>query len=376
MSKKDYYEILGVSKTATKDEITKAFRRLAMKYHPDRASGKEAEEKFKEIQKAYAVLSDEKKRKEYDQFGEAGFASGGFGAGDFSGTHFDFGDIFSQMFGGGRGPGSREQGSRAVRGADLQYELSVTFKEAALGTTKEIRTAHEETCNVCHGNGAKPGTSPAPCSTCRGSGKIDVKHGFLHLQQTCPECHGSSKIIKDPCSKCHGTGRIRKNRTLQVTIPAGIDDGQAIRLSGEGDAGFNNGPSGDLYIRVHVSKDPFFIRKGGDLHCEVPTSFATAALGGEVNVPLISGHKAELKIPKGSQNGKTLRLKGQGIVQLNTANKAKGDLYCHLYVETPVNLTPRQEELLKEFQQISQELPYSQSPKEKSFFDRLKGFFK
>lgn len=323
-----------------------------------------------------AVLSDEKKRKEYDQFGEAGFASGGFGAGDFSGTHFDFGDIFSQMFGGGRGPGSREQGSRAARGADLQYELSVTFKEAALGTTKEIRTAHEETCNVCHGNGAKPGTSPAPCSTCRGSGTIDVKHGFLHLQQTCPECHGSGKIIKDPCSKCHGTGRIRKNRTLQVTIPAGIDDGQAIRLSGEGDAGFNNGPSGDLYIRVHVSKDPFFIRKGGDLHCEVPTSFATAALGGEVNVPLISGHKAELKIPKGSQNGKTLRLKGQGIVQLNTANKAKGDLYCHLYVETPVNLTPRQEELLKEFQQISQELPYSQSPKEKSFFDRLKGFFK
>lgn len=374
MSNKDFYEILGVARSASDDEIKKAYRKLAMKYHPDRNQGDAAaEEKFKEVQKAYDILSDKQKRASYDQFGHAGvdpnMGGGGFGGfGGFGGAQgFDFGDIFSQMFGGGAG--GRQQN---YQGADLQYAVEITLEEAAKGIKKRITIPTYEECDVCHGSGAKPGTSASTCSTCHGSGTIHVRQAIFQMQQTCPTCHGTGKEIKDPCVKCRGEGRVKTSKTVEVNIPAGIDNGQRIRLSGEGEPGMHGAPSGDLYVVVHVKEHKTFERNGLDLHCEMPISFAIAALGGEVEVPTLDG-KVKLSIPKETQTGRRMRVKGKGIKSLRS--NAVGDLYCHVVVETPVNLTERQKELLEEFEKISTGMERSQTPRQKSFFDKVRDIF-
>ncbi|OSI23218.1 molecular chaperone DnaJ [Neisseria dumasiana] len=375
MSSKDFYETLGVARSASDDEIKKAYRKLAMKYHPDRNPGNaEAEEKFKEIQKAYDILSDKQKRSAYDQYGHAGvdpnMGGGGFGGGfgGFGGAQgFDFGDIFSQMFGGAAG--GRQPN---YQGADLQYAVEITLEEAAKGIKKRITIPTYEECDVCHGSGAKPGTSATTCSTCHGTGTIHVRQAIFQMQQTCPTCHGTGKEIKDPCVKCRGEGRVKTTKTVEVNIPAGIDDGQRIRLSGEGEPGMHGAPSGDLYVVVHVKEHKTFERNGLDLHCEMPISFAIAALGGEVEVPTLDG-KVKLSIPKETQTGRRMRVKGKGIKSLRSS--AVGDLYCHVVVETPVNLTDRQKELLEEFEKISTGMERSQTPRQKSFFDKVRDIF-
>ena len=373
MSNKDLYEVLGVSRSASDDEIKKAFRKLAMKYHPDRnPDNEEAVEKFKEIQNAYAILSDPQKKAAYDQYGHAGVdpnMGGGFGGGFGGGAGFDFGDIFSQMFGGAAGGGGRQQ---SYQGADLQYAVEITLEEAAAGLKKRITIPTYKECDVCHGSGAKPGTSVSTCSTCGGSGTIHVRQAIFQLQQTCPTCHGSGKQIKDPCTSCRGEGRVKTTKTVEVNIPAGIDDGQRIRLSGEGEPGQHGAPSGDLYVVVHVKAHKTFERNGLDLHCELPISFATAALGGEVEVPTLEG-KVKLTIPKETQTGRRMRVKGKGIKSLRSS--ATGDLYCHVLVETPVNLTDRQKELLEEFERISGESRSSGKARDKSFTDKLRDLF-
>ena len=376
MSNKDFYETLGVARSAGDDEIKKAYRKLAMKYHPDRNPGdKAAEEKFKEVQYAYAILSDKEKKTAYDQYGHAGvdpnMGAGGFGGfGGFSGAQgFDFGDIFSQMFGGAAGGGGRQQ---SYQGADLQYAVEITLEEAAAGLKKRITIPTYKECDICHGSGAKPGTSVSTCSTCGGSGTIHVRQAIFQLQQTCPTCHGSGKQIKDPCTSCRGEGRVKTTKTVEVNIPAGIDDGQRIRLSGEGEPGQHGAPSGDLYVVVHVKAHKTFERNGLDLHCELPISFATAALGGEVEVPTLEG-KVKLTIPKETQTGRRMRVKGKGIKSLRSS--ATGDLYCHVLVETPVNLTDRQKELLEEFERISGESRSSGKARDKSFTDKLRDLF-
>jgi molecular chaperone DnaJ len=383
MAKRDYYEVLGLQKGASEDEIKKAFRRLAMKFHPDKNQGnKEAEEKFKEINEAYEVLSDPQKRSLYDQMGHAGVdpsvgaGRGGFGGGfhgfrqggggaDFTDA---FGDIFGDIFGGSRG--QRQQTNN--RGADLRYRLDVTFEEAFHGTTKNIQFSAFSQCEVCHGSGAKAGSSKTTCPTCHGHGVVRMQQGFFAVQQTCPTCHGSGEIIKDPCAACHGQGRIHKKRELSVKIPAGIDTGDRVRLAGEGDAGENGGPSGDLYVEVHVKANPLFTREGMDLHCEVPISFVTAALGGEVEIPTVDG-KVKLKIPEGTQTDKVFRLRGKGFKSLRSASI--GDLLCQVSVETPVNLTDKQRALLKEFDQLINEGGKKHSPKSSSWFEGVKKFF-
>ncbi|KLT73942.1 molecular chaperone DnaJ [Neisseria arctica] len=375
MSNKDFYETLGVARSASDEEIKKAYRKLAMKYHPDRnPDNAEAEAKFKEIQQAYAILSDKEKRSAYDQYGHAGvdpnMGAGGFGGfGGFGGAQgFDFGDIFSQMFGGAAG-GGRQQN---YQGADLQYAVEISLEEAALGVKKRITVPTYEECDVCHGSGAKPGTSASTCSTCHGSGTIHVRQAIFQMQQTCPTCHGSGKEIKDPCIKCRGEGRVKTSKTVEVNIPAGIDDGQRIRLSGEGEPGLNGAPPGDLYVVVRVKEHKTFERNGLDLHCELPISFTIAALGGEVEVPTLDG-KVKLSIPKETQTGRRMRVKGKGIKSLRSS--AVGDLYCHVAVETPINLTERQKELLEEFEKISTGLDRSQTPRQKSFFDKVRDIF-
>lgn len=376
MSNKDFYETLGIARSASDDDIKKAYRKLAMKYHPDRnPDNKEAEEKFKEVQKAYDILSDKEKRAAYDQYGHAGvdpnMGGSGFGGGfgGFGGAQgFDFGDIFSQMFGGAAG-GGRQQN---YQGADLQYAVEITLEEAAKGIKKRITIPTHEECDVCHGSGAKPGTSPTTCSTCHGSGTIHVRQAIFQMQQTCPSCHGSGKQIKDPCVKCRGAGLVKTSKTVEVNIPAGIDDGQRIRLSGEGEPGTNGAPAGDLYVVVHVKEHKTFERNGLDLHFEMPISFATAALGGEIEVPTLDG-KVKLSIPKETQTGRRMRVKGKGIKSLRSS--AVGDLYCHVVVETPVNLTERQKELLEEFEKISTGMDRAQTPRQKSFFDKVRDIF-
>ena len=374
MSSKDFYETLGVARSASDEEIKKAYRKLAMKYHPDRNPGNaEAEEKFKEVQKAYDILSDKQKRSAYDQYGHAGvdpnMGAGGFGGfGGFGGAQgFDFGDIFSQMFGGAAG--GRQPN---YQGADLQYAVEITLEEAAKGIKKRITIPTHQECGVCHGSGAKPGTSATTCATCHGSGTIHVRQAIFQMQQTCPTCHGSGKQIKDPCASCRGEGRVKTTKTVEVNIPAGIDDGQRIRLSGEGEPGMHGAPSGDLYVVVHVKEHKTFERNGLDLHCEMPISFAIAALGGEVEVPTLNG-KVKLSIPKETQTGRRMRVKGKGIKSLRSS--AVGDLYCHVVVETPVNLTDRQKELLEEFEKISTGMERSQTPRQKSFFDKVRDIF-
>ena len=373
MSNKDLYEVLGVSRSASDDEIKKAFRKLAMKYHPDRnPDNEEAVEKFKEIQNAYAILSDPQKKAAYDQYGHAGVdpnMGGGFGGGFGGGAGFDFSDIFSQMFGGAAGGGGRQQ---SYQGADLQYAVEITLEEAAAGLKKRITIPTYKECDICHGSGAKPGTSVSTCGTCGGSGTIHVRQAIFQLQQTCPTCHGSGKQIKDPCTSCRGEGRVKTTKTVEVNIPAGIDDGQRIRLSGEGEPGQHGAPSGDLYVVVHVKAHKTFERNGLDLHCELPISFATAALGGEVEVPTLEG-KVKLTIPKETQTGRRMRVKGKGIKSLRSS--ATGDLYCHVLVETPVNLTDRQKELLEEFERISGDSRPSGKSRDKSFTDKLRDLF-
>ncbi len=373
MSKRDYYEVLGVQRNATEAEIKKAFKKLAMKHHPDRnPDNKEAEDKFKEAKEAYDVLSDAQKRAAYDQFGHDGVAGmgGGYGAGGGygGGSNFSdiFGDVFGDIFGGARGGGQR-----AYRGSDLRYNLEIGLEEAVAGTTVKIRVPTLTACGECGGSGAKKGTSPTTCPTCQGHGQVRMQQGFFSLQQTCPRCHGSGKIISDPCNTCHGEGRVQKQKTLSVKVPAGVDTGDRIRLSGEGEAGESGGPPGDLYVQINVREHAIFKRDGNDLFCEVPISFTTAALGGELDVPTLNG-RVKLKVPAESQTGKLFRLRGKGVKSVRGAQV--GDLLCKIMVETPVNLSSRQKELLREFD-ASMEGSDKHSPRHHSWLDGVKKFF-
>jgi molecular chaperone DnaJ len=367
MSKRDYYDVLGLSKNASDEEIKKAYRKLAMKHHPDRnPDDKSAEEKFKECKLAYEILSDADKRSTYDQFGHAGIDQQG-GAG-FSGGGFSdaFGDIFGDIFGGGGG----QRRDRVYRGADMRYNLEIGLEEAARGTETKIRIPTQETCDTCKGSGAKPGTEPTTCTTCGGHGQVRIQQGFFSVQQACPRCSGTGKMISSPCATCHGEGRVKKHKTLSVKIPSGVDSGDRIRLAGEGEAGANGGPAGDLYVVIHLKEHPVFKRDGGDLHCEMPISFASAALGGEVDIPTLDGH-AKIKIPTETQSGQVFRLRGKGIKGVRS--HAPGDLMCHMIVETPVNLSERQRELLREFESLSP--GRNNNPRAQSFLDKVKSFF-
>jgi len=370
MAKRDYYEVLGVNRDASEEEIKKAYRRLAMKYHPDRnPDNPKAEELFKEAKEAYEVLSDASKRQAYDQFGHAGIdpqAGMGGGFGGMGGFADAFSDIFSDIFGGGR---SR---SNVYRGADLRYNLEITLEEAARGAETRIRIPTMAECDGCHGTGARKGSEPRICPTCGGHGQVRIQQGFFSIQQTCPKCHGSGRYIPDPCPVCHGTGRVKQHKTLAVKIPAGIDAGDRIRLSGEGEPGVNGGPPGDLYVQIHLKPHPVFQRDHDDLHCEMPISFTTAALGGEIEIPTLDG-VAKLKIPPETQTGKIFRLRGKGIKGVRS--HAPGDLLCHVIVETPVNLTERQKELLREFEAISQGNAARHNPKAQSWLDKVREFF-
>ncbi|MFA5664711.1 molecular chaperone DnaJ [Castellaniella sp.] len=372
MAKRDYYEVLGVAKNASDDEIRKAYRKLAMKYHPDRnPDSKEAEDRFKEVKEAYEILSEPEKRGAYDRFGHAGVdpnAAGGMGgAGGFADA---FGDIFGEIFGGG---GARRGGGPQVyRGSDLQYNLEITLEQAAAGFDTEIRIPSWDPCETCDGSGAKPGTAPRTCHTCGGSGAVRMQQGFFSVQQTCPTCHGSGKEITDPCPSCDGVGRIRRNKTLQVGIPAGIDDGMRIRSSGNGEPGLNGGPPGDLYVQIHLKKHGIFQRDGEDLHCELTIPFTKAALGGDLEVPTLNG-RGEITIPEGTQTGKTFRLRGKGIKGIRSSYP--GDLYCHVVVETPVRLNDEQKDLLRQFEASLSNGGDRHSPKSESWTDKVKSFF-
>src|SRR5574340_201425 len=368
MSKRDYYETLGVNRDASEEDLKKAYRRLAMKHHPDRnPDNPKAEEQFKEAKEAYETLSDPDKRTAHDQFGHAGVGSGagGFGAGGFGGFADAFGDIFGDIFGGGRH-------ANVYRGADLRYNLEITLEEAAHGTETKIRIPTMEECATCHGSGAKPGTQPATCPTCSGHGQVRIQQGFFSIQQTCPKCHGSGKVVATPCSACHGAGRVKQHKTLSVNIPAGVDEGDRIRLSGEGEHGMNDGPPGDLYVVIHIKPHAVFQRDHSDLHCEMPVSFSTAALGGEIEIPTLDG-TAKIKIPAETQTGKVFRLRGKGIKGVRSQNH--GDLLCHVVVETPVNLTDRQKELLRELESISLSDDARHNPRARSWMDKVKEFF-
>jgi molecular chaperone DnaJ len=371
MSKRDFYEVLGVAKGADDKEIKKAYRRMAMKFHPDRnPDDKTADAKFQEVNEAYEVLSDSQKRQAYDQFGHAGvdgqsgFGGGaGAGAGNFSDI---FGDVFGDIFGGGGGRGR----SSVQRGSDLKYNMELTLEEAVRGVEKSIRVPTLVNCETCDGSGAKKGTSPITCNTCGGSGQVRMQQGFFAVQQTCPTCSGAGKIIKDPCSSCYGRGVKEETKTLNVKVPPGVDTGDRIRLSGEGEAGRNGGPAGDLYVEVHVKRHEIFERDGANLHCEVPISITEAALGGELEVPTLDG-RVKLKIPTETQTGKLFRLRGKGVKPVR--GHSVGDLLCRVVVETPVNLTARQKELLNELQESLDGKKHS--PKSKGWFDGVKKFF-
>ncbi|MBG5949719.1 MULTISPECIES: molecular chaperone DnaJ [Proteus] len=374
MAKRDFYEVLGLSKTADEKEIKRAYKRLAMKYHPDRNQGdKESEVKFKEIKEAYEILSDAQKRAAYDQYGHAAFEQGGFGGqggGGFGGGA-DFGDIFGDVFGDIFGGGRRQQ--RAARGSDLQYNMDLTLEEAVRGVAKEIRIPTLETCDKCHGSGAKEGTSAETCSTCHGAGQVHLRQGFFTVQQACPTCHGRGKVIKEPCSKCHGDGRVERSKTLSVKIPAGVDTGDRIRLSGEGEAGENGAPAGDLYVQVHVRQHHIFERDGNNLYCEVPINFAIAALGGEIEVPTLDG-RVKLKIPAETQTGKMFRMKGKGVKSVRSSSI--GDLMCRVVVETPVKLNEKQKELMQQLgESFGGKSGEKNTPRSKSFLDGVKKFF-
>ena len=373
MEQRDYYELLEVSRGASDAEIKKAYRKLAMKYHPDRnPDDASAEEKFKEIQKAYAILSDPQKRSAYDQFGHAGVdASGGGhgGFGGFGGFGDVFEDIFENIFSGGRGQGRQ---SRGQRGSDLQFNVQLTLEEAATGKDVEITVPRHGTCTVCSGSGAKKGTSPKTCETCNGIGQVRIQQGFFSIQQTCPSCHGEGKTISDPCTSCHGQGRIRESKKLTVKIPAGVDNGDRVRLSGEGEAGMHGGGPGDLYVQINVKTHAIFERHENDLHCEVPISFITAALGGSIEVPTLEG-RVTLKIPEETQTGKVFRLRSKGMKSVR--GHGQGDLLCKVVVETPVNLSREQKELLTKLQESLESGKSNHSPRSSSWFAGVKKFF-
>lgn len=371
MAKRDYYEALGVSKNATDAEIKKAYRRLAMKHHPDRNEGDDtAIERFKEAKEAYDVLSDERKRAAYDQFGHAGVDnSAGYGQAGGAGVGDIFDSVFGDIFGGGaRGGG----GQRVYRGADLRYDLELSLEDAVAGTTIKIRIPKLVECETCSGSGARKGSTPATCPTCAGEGQVRMQQGFFSLQQTCPQCRGQGKIIKDPCTTCHGQGRVKDTKTISVKVPPGVDNGDRIRLSNEGEAGENGGPPGDLYVHISVKEHSIFTRHDTDLYCDVPISFSTAALGGELEVPTLDG-RVKLKIPVETQSGKLFRLRGKGVRSVRSSSK--GDLLCRAVVETPVNLTKEQKDLLKEFDRTMGEGGKKHSPQASSWLDGVKKFF-
>jgi molecular chaperone DnaJ len=370
MAKRDYYEVLGVSRDASEADIKKAYRRLAMKYHPDRNPDDEtAEERFKEASEAYEVLADAETRQAYDQFGHAGLeGAGGMGAG-FAGSSFS--DIFSDVFGDIFGAGGRGRGS-VQRGADLRYALELDLEQAVRGDSVEIKIPVLSACDVCSGSGAKPGTSPTPCPDCGGAGQIRVAQGFFSLQQTCPRCRGAGQIVKDPCGACGGRGRVEKPKALSVRIPAGVDTGDRIRLAGEGEAGVGGGPPGDLYVQIEVREHPIFRRDGRNLYCDVPIGFVEAALGGELEVPTLDG-RVKLKIPAETQTGKLFRLRGKGVTPVRGG--PVGDLLCRVVVETPVKLSEKQKQLLREFKASLSEGGGKHSPKGTSWFKGVKDFF-
>ncbi|MCF7984230.1 MAG: molecular chaperone DnaJ [Thiohalocapsa sp.] len=373
MSQRDYYEVLGLSRNASEQDIKKAFRRLAMKHHPDRnPNDAEALTKFKEAKEAHDILSDPRKRSAYDQFGHAGVSGqggfGGGGPGDFGAGGFSdiFGDVFGDIFGG------RAGGRRTHRGADLRYDLSMSLEEAVAGKDVKIRIPTTVECHHCGGSGAKPGTKPKECPTCHGAGQVRMQQGFFSIQQTCPQCRGSGTVVEEACPHCRGAGRLREEKTLSVKVPAGVDTGDRIRLSGEGEAGEHGGPAGDLYVQVNVQTHPIFTREDSNLFCEVPISFVTAALGGELQVPTLSG-KVVLKVPAGTQTGKMFRMRGKGVKPVRGG--PVGDLICRVLVETPVNLTERQKELLREFDDSVSAGGKHHSPQSSSWLDGVKSFF-
>jgi molecular chaperone DnaJ len=372
MSKRDYYEVLGVSRTSTEAELKAAFRKLAMQHHPDRNPGdSECEHKFKELNEAYDVLKDGDKRAAYDRFGHAAFEQGGMGGAHGFGADFGstFADIFEGIFGMGGGARGGGRGQGRERGSDLRYNMEITLEEAFEGKTAQIRIPTSVTCEACSGSGAKAGTKPKACSTCGGAGKIRHAQGFFTLERTCPVCQGRGQVIDDPCKDCSGAGRVMRERTLSVNIPAGVEDGTRIRLSGEGEAGVRGGPPGDLYIFLSLAQHEFFQRDGADLYCRVPISMVTAALGGEFEVPAIDGSKARVKVPGGTQTGRRFRLTSKGMPVLRS--KQTGDMYVQVSVETPQNLSKRQRELLAEFEKLSSA---ENQPESTGFFSRVKEF--
>ena len=371
MSKRDYYEVLGVSRDVNEAELKKAYRRQAMKFHPDRnTDDKGAEDKFKEAKEAYDVLSDAQKRAAYDQYGHAGVdPSAAAGAGFGAGANFNdiFGDVFGDIFGGG----ARSR-SRAYRGSDLRYNMELSLEDAVAGTTVKIKIPTLVACKTCNGSGAKKGSQATTCTTCGGTGQVRIQQGFFSVQQTCPHCHGAGKMIKDPCHDCHGQGRVEERKTLSVKVPPGVDNGDRIRLSGEGEAGENGGPAGDLYVQIHVKPHPIFERDGSNLLCQVPISVATAALGGELEVPTLNG-RVVLKIPGETQTGKLFRIKGKGVAPVRGG--ATGDLICKVVVETPVKLTAKQKELLREFENSMSADSNTHNPQSRSWMNGVKKFF-
>jgi len=371
MSKRDYYDVLGVERGAAEGDLKKAYRRLAMKFHPDRnPDDPDAEEKFKEASEAYEILTDPERREAYDRFGHAGVDpnQGGFGGSGFEGNFGDiFGDVFGDIFGGGRGGGR----NGVSRGSDLRYNMHLDLEQAVNGDTVEVAIPVLASCEDCDGSGAAPGTSASTCPECQGAGQVRVSQGFFSVQQTCPRCRGQGRVVSDPCRSCGGAGRREKRKTLSVKIPAGVDTGDRIRLTGEGEAGMNGGPPGDLYVQVEVNEHPIFVRDGRHLYCEVPISFPDAALGGELEVPTLDG-RVKLKIPAETQTGKVFRLRGKGVTQVRGGGV--GDLLCKVLVETPVKLTDSQKQL---FEQLKESLGSSEkhSPKEKTWFDGVRNFF-
>jgi len=372
MSERCYYEVLGVSRDASDADLKKAYRRLAMKFHPDRNTddSESAEVKFKEAKQAHEILSDANKRASYDQYGHAGVdPSMGGRPGAGGGFEDVFGDVFGDIFGGGGG-GRRQQ--RAQRGADLQYNLELSLEDAVFGTEVKIQVPTQATCKTCSGSGAKKGTSATTCTTCGGAGQVRMQQGFFAVQQTCPQCHGKGKMISDPCTDCHGQGRKQEQKTLSVKVPAGVDTGDRIRLAGEGEAGAQGASTGDLYVQMHVKSHDIFTRDDNDLFCEMPISIGTAALGGEIEVPTLSG-KLRLKIPSETQTGKLFRMRGKGVKSVRGG--ITGDLLCRVNVETPIKLNNKQKDLLKNFEQSIQERGNKHSPQNASWSDRVKNFF-
>jgi molecular chaperone DnaJ len=369
MAKRDYYEVLGVNRDATEEDLKKSYRRLAMKWHPDRnPENPRAEEHFKEAKEAYEVLCEPAKRASYDQFGHAGVdPQSGMGGGQPGGFGDIFSDIFGEIFGGGRGGRST-----VFRGADLRYNLEVSLEQAAHGFDTKIRIPAMASCESCKGSGARPGTAPTTCPSCRGAGQVRVSQGPFSIAQTCPRCHGSGSIIPHPCAQCAGSGRLKLQKTLSVKIPAGVDEGDRVRLSGEGEPGVNGGPPGDLYVQVHIKPHPVFTRDHDDLHCEMPISITTAALGGEIDIPTLDG-SAKIRVPAETQSGKTFRMRAKGIKGVRS--QGAGDLFCHVVVETPVQLTQRQREILREFEAISLQDSARHNPRAKGWFDKVKEFF-